>query len=173
LKQLSPNQQSLNGTLSSGGPFQEKTLGCASSSEEAIVIRLKCQQDLRPSNCLKKEVSMRFKEFSFGSIRIDGVTHEHDVVIDRGDIRKRKKKASKEFRDAFGHTPLSVGEEIPWKGHRLVIGTGAYGGLPVMDEVKREAARREIELLILPTAEAVEALRQDSDNTNAILHVTC
>jgi hypothetical protein len=42
-----------------------------------------------------------------------------------------------------------------------------------MDEVKREAARREIELLILPTAEAVEALRQDSDNTNAILHVTC
>jgi hypothetical protein len=51
-----------------------------------------------------------------------------------------------------------------------VIGTGAYGGLPVMDEVKREAARREIELLILPTAEAVEALRQNSDNTNAILH---
>jgi hypothetical protein len=39
--------------------------------------------------------------------------------------------------------------------------------------VKREAARREIELLILPTAEAVEALRQDSVNTNAILHVTC
>jgi hypothetical protein len=42
-----------------------------------------------------------------------------------------------------------------------------------MDEVKREAARREIELLILPTAEAVEALRQDSNNTNGILHVTC
>lgn len=42
-----------------------------------------------------------------------------------------------------------------------------------LDEVKREAARREIQLLILPTAEAVEALRQNSDNTNAILHVTC
>ena len=26
---------------------------------------------------------MRFEKFSFGSIRIDGVTHEHDVVIDR------------------------------------------------------------------------------------------
>jgi len=32
-----------------------------------------------------------------------------------------------------------------------VIGTGT-GALPVMDEVKREAQRRKIELLILPTA---------------------
>jgi hypothetical protein len=43
----------------------------------------------------------------------------------------------------------------------------------MMDEVKREAARREIKLLILPTAQAIEALKQDSDKTNAILHVTC
>jgi len=26
---------------------------------------------------------VRFENFSFGSIRIDGVTYEHDVVIDR------------------------------------------------------------------------------------------
>ena len=56
---------------------------------------------------------MRFEKFSFGSIRIDGVTHEYDVVIDRGTVRKRKKKPSKQFRDAFGHTPLSVEEKIP------------------------------------------------------------
>jgi hypothetical protein len=43
---------------------------------------------------------MRFEKFSFGSIRIDGITHEHDVVIDRGTVRKRKKKASKKFRVA-------------------------------------------------------------------------
>ena len=28
---------------------------------------------------------MRFDHFSFGTIRIDGSTCEHDVVIDRGD----------------------------------------------------------------------------------------
>ena len=28
---------------------------------------------------------MRFESFSFGSIRIDGVTYEHDLVIDRGE----------------------------------------------------------------------------------------
>ncbi|MGH9425128.1 MAG: hypothetical protein ACRD2L_02315 [Terriglobia bacterium] len=57
------------------------------------------------------EVAVRFEEFSFVSIQIDGVKHENDVVIDRGEIRKRKKKASKKFRDAFGHTPLSVEED--------------------------------------------------------------
>ena len=38
---------------------------------------------------------MRFEDFSFGSIRIDGVAYEHDVVIDRGEIRKRKKSRSR------------------------------------------------------------------------------
>jgi len=75
---------------------------------------------------------MRFEDFSFGSIRIDGTTYEHDVVIDRGQIRKRKKKPSQKFRDEFGHTPLSIEEEIPWKCRRLVIGTGT-GALPVME----------------------------------------
>ena len=77
----------------------------------------------------------RFEAFSFGSIRIDGVTYEHDVRIDRGQVRKRKKKLSKKFRAAFGHTPLSADEKIPWKCRRLVIGTGT-GALPVMDEGK-------------------------------------
>ena len=116
---------------------------------------------------------MQFEEFSFGSLRIDGVTHEHDVVIDRGEVRKRKKKASKKFRDAFGHTPLSVEEDIPWKCRRLVVGTGAYGNLPVMEEVKREAARRKVDLVIGPTNQAIETLNQSPEETNAILHVTC
>jgi len=115
---------------------------------------------------------MHIEAFSFGSIRIDGITYTHDVVIDRGRIWKRKKKPSKKFRDAFGHTPLSMEEAIPWKCSRLVIGTGT-GRLPVMDEVKREARRRHVKLVILPTAEAIEELQQRPDELNAILHVTC
>jgi hypothetical protein len=115
---------------------------------------------------------LRFEAFSFGSISIDGTTYEHDVVIDRGEIRKRKKKPSKKFREEFGHTPLSIEEDIPWKCRRLVIGTGA-GALPVMEEVKKEAQRREIELTIVPTVEAIRALQENPADTNAILHVTC
>jgi hypothetical protein len=115
---------------------------------------------------------MRIEAFSFGLIRIDGVTYEHDVVIDRGQVHKRKKKPSKQFRDAFGHTPISLEEDVPWKCRRLVIGTGA-GALPVMEEVKREAQRRKIKLIILLTSEAIQELKKDPATTNAVLHVTC
>src|SRR5215475_12906261 len=118
-------------------------------------------------------VFMRFEEFSFGAIRIDGATYEYDVVIDRGEVSKRRKKASRKFRDEFGHTPLSTEEKIPWKCRRLVVGTGANGRLPVMDEVEREAGARGIDLLVLPTVEAIKTLQENSEDTNAILHVTC
>jgi len=53
-----------------------------------------------------------------------------------------------------------------------VIGTGAYGRLPVMEEVKREAERRKIALLIAPTSKAIQLIEKDPA-ANAILHVTC
>jgi hypothetical protein len=78
------------------------------------------------SRCGVRSLSMRFTGYSFGSIRIDGVTYDHDLVIDRGKIRKRKKAASRKFRGAYGHTPLSIDEDIPWRCRRLVVGTGAF-----------------------------------------------
>ena len=116
---------------------------------------------------------MQIEKFSFGQITVDGITYEHDVVIDDGKVRKRNKKPSNKFREAYAHTPLSMAEEIPWKCRRLVIGTGAYGNLPVMDQVKQEAARRDLQLVLLPTAEAIKALQKAARHTNAILHITC
>jgi hypothetical protein len=121
----------------------------------------------------ERRYPMRFEQFSFGSIRVDGLTYEHDILIDRGEVSKRKKKASKKFREEYGHTPLSVEEDIPWKCKQLVVGTGAYGRLPVMKEVKEEAKRREVKLLTMPTADAIDLLKRDPKKTNAILHVTC
>jgi hypothetical protein len=42
-----------------------------------------------------------------------------------------------------------------------------------MDEVKREASRRSVELIILPTAQAIGVLQDNPPHNNAILHVTC
>jgi hypothetical protein len=116
---------------------------------------------------------MRFTGYSFGSIRVDGVTYDHDLIIDRGKIRKRHKAASRKFRGEYGHTPLSAAEDIPWRCRRLVIGTGADGALPVTQQVRDEARRRKVDLIILPTAQAISALTQTSRETNAILHLTC
>lgn len=110
----------------------------------------------------------------FGEIEIDGRRYDADVVIERGRVRPRRKKPSKAFRDRFGHTPLSVEEAIPWHGRRLIVGTGADGLLPIMAEVRAEAARRGIELVALPTAAACRLLaRLQPREVDAILHVTC
>ncbi|HLQ60447.1 MAG TPA: MTH938/NDUFAF3 family protein [Candidatus Acidoferrales bacterium] len=116
---------------------------------------------------------MRFEDFSFGHLQIDGVAYEQDVVIDRGEVRLRKKKPSKRYRADYGHTPLSIDEKIPWKCRRLVIGTGAEGGLPVMPEVLEEAERRGVRVLALPTADALSVLARRSREVNAVLHITC
>ena len=116
---------------------------------------------------------MRFDGFSFGSITIDGRTYDRDVVIDRGQVLRRRKKASKTWREKFGHTPLSAKEAIPWSCKRLVIGTGADGALPVMDAVTEEAQRRGVKLVVLPTKQAIQLLEQGKQATNAVLHITC
>ena len=89
-------------------------------------------------------------------------------------MRKRQKKPSKAFRNRFNYTPLSVKGNIPWHGKRLFIGTGAYGSLPNIPMVCKEARRKAVELVAKPTVE-VCALMEDYElkDINAILHVTC
>ena len=116
---------------------------------------------------------MRFSGYSFGSVRVDGVTYDHDLIIDRGKIRPRHKGPSRQFRGASGHTPLSAAEDIPWQCRQLVIGTGAAGALPVMKDVREQARRREVDLVILPTAQAIRVLAKTTKDTSAILHLTC
>jgi hypothetical protein len=117
-------------------------------------------------------VDVRF--VSFGEIEIDGKRFERDVVIEAGRVRRRKKGPSKAYRDRYGHTPLSVDEQVPWSAHRLIVGTGADGRLPIMPEVYREAERQGVEIVARPTEEACRLLRSaDPADVGAILHVTC
>ncbi len=117
---------------------------------------------------------MKARFITFGEIEIDGQRYAHDVVIDGGGVRKRVKKPSKAYREAYGHTPLSLGESLPWGGRQLIVGTGMYGRLPVMPEVGQEAARRKVELVVVPTAEACRLLAdRKNKSVHAVLHVTC
>jgi hypothetical protein len=117
---------------------------------------------------------MRARLLAFGSLELEGRRYHEDVVIERGRVRKRHKKPSRPYRDAYGHTPLSAAERIPWGGARLIVGTGAEGALPIMPEVLDEARRRHVEVVALPTPEACRLLRSlDRKDVDAILHVTC
>ena len=116
-------------------------------------------------------VKMKVKSLSFGSIDIGGEIYEKDIVIDHGQIAKRKKSASKKYRDMFGHTPVSADENLPWDCKVLIIGTGQSESLPVMDNVKEAAVSKGVELRLMSTPEAVKHLNDAS--TNFILHLTC
>ncbi len=119
-------------------------------------------------------VIMKIELVAFGNLEVEGRPYSRDVIIEGGRIRRRKKGPSKPLRDRFGHTPLSLLEEIPWGKPRLIVGTGADGLLPVMPEVEAEAERRGIELVALPTAEACRLLADVKPrDAYAILHVTC
>ena len=117
---------------------------------------------------------MQARLVEFGEIEVEGKRYMHDVVIDGGKVRKRKKGPSKESRQKFGHTPLSAGEKIPWGGKRLLVGTGAHGALPIMDEVLAEAKRRGVGVIAAPTVEVCHLLDEvKKGQAHAILHCTC
>jgi hypothetical protein len=114
---------------------------------------------------------MKVKELSFGTINIDGKDYFKDIVIRKGNIEKRKKKASKKFRGQFGHTPLSILENIPWDCKKLIIGTGHSSALPVMKEVKKKAKKKGVKLVLMTTPDAI--LNINDKDTNLILHLAC
>ena len=117
---------------------------------------------------------MRGRWIRFGEIELEGERYAGDVVIDCGRIVKRKKKPSTNYRERYGHTPLSADERIPGGGRRLIIGTGESGRLPIMPEVWDEAERRGVEVVALPTEEALRLLADvKATHARAILHVTC
>ncbi len=117
---------------------------------------------------------MKARVIGFGVIEIDGRRYERDVVIERGRVSKRRKRASRPLRDRYGHTPLSLLEPIPWDSRRLIVGTGVDGALPIDADVAAEAVRRGVELVAVPTPEACHLLSEaDVDDTAAVLHVTC
>jgi hypothetical protein len=118
--------------------------------------------------------AMKARLLGFGEIEVEGTRYDADVVIERGQVRRRRKKPSKPYRDRFGHTPLSADESIPWGGPSLIVGTGADGLLPIMAEVYEEAARRNVEIVALPTEAACRLFANfEPGEVNAVLHVTC
>jgi hypothetical protein len=122
----------------------------------------------------RRAMHMKARLLDFGEIEIEGRAYDHDVYIDGGEVRKRNKKRSKQHRDRFGHTPLSADEEIPWGGKQLIVGTGVHGKLPVTPELREEAERRGIELVLLPSKNAcdlIAAMRKK--DVHAIVHTTC
>lgn len=146
------------------------------AAREGTLIHPDVASALAARRSRRDDDGMHVRLVGFGEIEVEGRTYPHDVVLDRGEVAKRRKGPSKDRRGVYGHTPLTAAERIPWgpKGSQLVVGTGADGMLPIDPDVAAEAARRGVELVVLPTDEACSMLAEvPAREVRAVLHVTC
>jgi len=119
---------------------------------------------------------MKIAYNQFGCIEIEGETYQHDVVIKRGKVHRRRKEPSKAYKESGWHTPLTAHEHIPWgkRGGVLIVGTGQTGLMPIHESVYTEAEERGITVSVMKTEEACRRIAEmEPDEVNAVLHVTC
>ena len=110
-------------------------------------------------------------KFSFGEVYIDGKSYREDIIIENGMISRRHKSVSRISKNTYGHTPLTVHENIPWDCDTLIIGTGMNGNLPITDEIFKTADELCVKVVLKKTRDALDHIG-DKD-TNFILHLTC
>jgi hypothetical protein len=113
----------------------------------------------------------------FGSITVDGAVFEHDVIIrPDGQVRKRKKKLSKEVYGTSHMISLQEAEYLWQQGagpECLIVGSGQYGNVELSPEAAVYLKRRRCPVELLPTPEVIDVWNQAKHKAMGLFHVTC
>ncbi len=112
---------------------------------------------------------------TFGSITIEEAVFAHDVMIRRnGQVEKRKKKLSKRIYGTSHLLSLDEARHVYEKGaKRLIIGTGQYGNVRLSDEASDYFQRKQCQVDLLPTPEAIQTWNKAEGSVISLFHVTC
>jgi len=113
---------------------------------------------------------LHIDSYSFGHIKIDGKEYTGDIIITPKEVRP-------EWWRKEGHniSVFDLAECLTPLPERLIIGTGARGMCEVETEVEAYCHQNGIELIAVPTPEAVVEYNslEDKSKTVAALHLTC
>jgi hypothetical protein len=111
----------------------------------------------------------------FGSITIDGVTHEHDVLIlPEGDVKKRQKKLSSAVYGTSHVISLAEARHIyEDSAHRLIVGSGQTGMVTLSAEAFAYFQQHGCRVDLLRTPDAIRAWNEAGDDAIGLFHVTC
>jgi hypothetical protein len=117
----------------------------------------------------------RIDSTRFGSITIEGVTFENDVIIRLdGEVEKRKKKLSKAI---YGTSHVISLDEAKYvfeeSAEKLIIGTGQTGMVELSDDAEDYFQKKKCQVKLLPTPEAIRAWNKLQGKTLGLFHVTC
>lgn len=112
---------------------------------------------------------------TFGSITIEGEPLEHDVLIRLdGQVKKRKKKLSKAVYGTSHIISLDEAQHIYEQGvQRLIIGTGQYDSVRLSDEAESYFQKKQCQVELLGTPEAIQAWNKSEGAVIGLFHVTC
>ena len=99
---------------------------------------------------------MHIDSYSFGSIQIDGRDYSGDVILLGGDVRGAW------WREAGGHVYAveDFGELLAAAPEVVVLGTGYFGRVKVLEETLTEFADAGSEVLVERTGGAVETFNR-------------
>ncbi|MGO9398887.1 MAG: Mth938-like domain-containing protein [Xanthobacteraceae bacterium] len=130
---------------------------------------------LRADGNRNHESAMGIEGTAFGSIRIDGETYEHDVVIRlSGEVVKRKKKLSKKY---YGTSHVLSKDEAKFVFERgceqLIVGSGQMGNVHLSPEAEAYFAKKGCKVLLQPTPEAIQLFNKSKARKIGLFHVTC
>ena len=111
----------------------------------------------------------------FGAITIEGELFEHDVVIRlNGEAKKRKKKLSKAIYGTSHTISLDEAKHVYEKGaDQLIIGTGQDGNVELSDEAADYFKRKQCQVEVLVTPEAIRVWNEAEGAVISLFHVTC
>ena len=117
----------------------------------------------------------KINKTEFGTITIDGVTYEHDVLIhSKGEISKRKKKLSKAIYGTSHIISLDEAKFIYEKGaERLIIGTGQTGMVKLSEQAALYFDELNCQPDLLPTPDAIQAWNKAECKVIGLFHITC
>ena len=113
---------------------------------------------------------MKIDSYSFGKIMVDGTKYTSDIII-----LKNRVIDSWWRKDGHKLYIVDIEEALKEKPDILIVGTGAYGVLKVLQETIDYLNEHGIELIVLKTDQAVERFNKESKEKTvyAALHLTC
>ena len=111
------------------------------------------------------------EDYGFGSMTVMGQNHRNDLKIIDNEIIDNWWRRE-------GHALYSqdIDDILYSAAEVLVVGTGAYGNMRVTDEAERAIKARGIQLVAVPTKEAVtifNTLYDQGKRVAGAFHLTC
>ena len=111
----------------------------------------------------------------FGYINLNGERIKHDILIRLdGEVKKRKKKLSKEIYGTSHTISLAEAEYIYQEGaEQLLVCAGHFSRVRLSPEAEKYFQEQGCQVKILSTPNAVQAWNESEGNIIGLFHLTC